>query len=63
MLDAYHKLIRRLKAGGITPKHYILDIEISEAYKKSIKIEGMRHELLQQDVYQNNVIEKAIHNL
>ena len=56
MFDAHHKLIRRLKAGGITPKHYILDIEISEAYKKSIKIEGMRHELLQQDVYQNNVI-------
>jgi hypothetical protein len=34
MIKTYNKLIHRLKACGIQPKHHILDNECSEEFKK-----------------------------
>ena len=60
MLEAYQKLIKRLKSGGITPHKHILNNEISEAYKEEIKIEGIKYGLVPPDMNRRNVAEKSI---
>ena len=49
-----------LKEGGITPKNHIIDNEISEAYKETIKIQVMEHELVTPVMHRRNVEKKAI---
>ena len=58
MVETYQKMIDRLKTGGIFPKIYILDNEISEKYKKAIEINLMQCKLVPVGVHRRNVAEK-----
>jgi hypothetical protein len=54
-----HALIR-MKACGITPRHQVLDNEISTAYKNAITTSGMTYQLVPPNDHRRNIAEKAI---
>ena len=37
IIRAYQKLVDRLKAYGVVPKHYVLDNECSKEFKEAIR--------------------------
>ena len=60
MVKTYNKLIHRLKACGIQPKHHILDNECSEEFKKAIKSHNMTYQLVPPHDHRRNLAERAI---
>ena len=46
MIRAYKKLMKRLKAAGISPKKHVLDNKASDDYKQAIREEGVQYELV-----------------
>lgn len=60
MVKTYQKLMDRLKACGIHPKHQILDNEASAEYKAAIKSNGLTYELVPPHDHRRNLAEKAI---
>ncbi len=46
MIWAYQKLIDRLHAAGIVPKHHILDNKCSDEFKETIKCNKMTYQLV-----------------
>ena len=60
IVQAYQKLIDRLRDCGISPKHQVLDNEISEEYKKAIKQNDTTFQLVPPHDHRKNIAEKAI---
>ena len=60
MVRAYQKLIDRLRACKIFPKHQVLDNEISEEYKEAIRNNEMTYQLVPPHDHRRNIAEKAI---
>jgi len=60
MIKTYNKLIERLKACGILPKHHILDNEISDEFRGAIKKHNMTYELVPPHDHRRNLAERAI---
>ena len=54
-LEAYHKLIKRLKSGSITMKKHILDNEMLEAYREAIKMERIENNLVPPCMHRRNL--------
>ena len=49
-----------MKACNITPRHQVLNNEISATYKNAITTSGMTYQLVPPDDYRHNIAEKAI---
>jgi hypothetical protein len=60
MIWAYQKLIDRLYAAGIVPKHHILDNECSNEFKENIKFNEMMYQLIPTHNHHRNCAKKAI---
>jgi hypothetical protein len=60
MIRAYQKLIDRLHAAGIVPKHHILDNECSDEFKKTIKCNEMTYQLVPPHDHHHNHTKKAV---
>jgi hypothetical protein len=60
MIQVYQKLIDRLHAAGIVPKHHILDNECSDEFKKTIKCNEMTYQLVPPHDHCCNCAKKAI---
>jgi hypothetical protein len=60
LILARSRALLRMKACGITPRHQVLDNEISTAYKAAITTSGMTYQLVPPDDHRRNIAEKAI---
>jgi hypothetical protein len=60
MIEAYQKIINRMKATGLGLKTHQLDNKASKAYKQCICQNGMMHELVPPDNHRSNLAERAI---
>jgi hypothetical protein len=60
MIWVYQKLINRLHATGIAPKHHILDKECSDEFKETIKCNEMAYQLVPPHDYRRNHAKRAI---
>ncbi len=60
MIRAYQKLIDRLHATGIIPKHHILNNECSDEFKETIKCNKMTYQLVPPHNHRRNCTKKAI---
>jgi hypothetical protein len=60
MIEAYQKIINRMKAAGLGLKTHQLDNEASKVYKQCICQNGMMHELVLPDNQRSNLAERAI---
>ena len=60
MVKTYNNLIRRLKKCGITPKHQILDNEISAEYKEAMAEHNITYQLVPPHDHRRNMAERAI---
>jgi hypothetical protein len=60
MIEAYPKIINRMKAAGLGLKTHQLDNKASKAYKQCICQNGMMHELVPPDNHRSNLAEQAI---
>jgi hypothetical protein len=60
MIRAYQKLIDRLHATRIVPKHHILDNECSYEFKETIKCNEMTYQLIPPHNHRRNRAEKVI---
>ncbi len=60
MIQAFQKLIDRLHAAGIAPKHHILDNECSDGFKDTIKSNNMMYQLVPPHNHCCNHAKKAI---
>ncbi|KAL7529406.1 hypothetical protein ACHAXR_002951 [Thalassiosira sp. AJA248-18] len=60
MIDAYNKIVKKMKAGGLGIKHHTLDNEISAEYKEAIKNNGATHQLVPPGDHRQNMVERAI---
>jgi hypothetical protein len=60
MIEAYQKIVNRMKAAGLGLKPHRLDNEASKAYKQCIRQNGMMHELVPPDNHRSNLAERAI---
>ena len=60
MIWVYQKLINRLHATRIVPKHHILDNECSDKFKETIKCNKMTYQLISPHNHRRNRAKKAI---
>ncbi len=60
MIWAYQKLIDRLHAAGIVPKHLILNNECSDEFKETIKCNKMTYQLVPPHNHCRNCTKNAI---
>jgi hypothetical protein len=60
MIWAHQKLIDRLHATGIVPKHLILNIKCSNNFKNTIKCNKMTYQHVPPQDHHRNCAEKAI---
>ena len=60
IVRAYQKLVDRLKAYGVVPKHHVLDNECNKEFKEAIRSNGMTFQLADAHDHRRNVAEKAI---
>jgi hypothetical protein len=60
MIWAYQKLIDRLHATAIVPKHHILDNKCSDEFKETIKCNKMTYQLVPPHNHHHNHTKKAI---
>jgi hypothetical protein len=60
MIEAYQKIINRMKAAGLGLKTHRLNNEASKAYKQCIHRNGMMDELVLPDNHRSNLAERAI---
>ena len=61
MIWAHKVLIEPLKSWGFYPKKQMLDNEISKAYEKAIKEQGIEEvERVPKEAHRHNAAEKAI---
>jgi hypothetical protein len=60
MIEAYQKVINRMKAAGLGLKTHRLDNKASKAYKQCICQNSMMHELVPPDNHRSNLAEWAI---
>jgi hypothetical protein len=60
MIWAYQKLINRLHATRIVPKHHILNNKCSDQFKKTIKCNEMTYQLIPPPGHHRNCAKKAI---
>ena len=60
LILARSRALARMKACGITPRHQVLDNEISAAYKTAITTSNMTYQLVPPDDHRRNIAEKAI---
>jgi hypothetical protein len=60
MIEAYQKIINRMKAAGLGLKTHQLDNKASKAYKQCILQNGMMNELVPPDNHRSNLAERAI---
>ncbi len=60
MINAYQKMVDRMRLSGLGLKHHRLDIECSENFKKCIRQNNMTHELVPPNCHRRNMAEQAI---
>ena len=60
MIRAYQKLVDRMKACGVAPKHHVLDNECSREFKEAIKENQMTYQLADAHDHRRNIAEKVI---
>ncbi|KAL7523842.1 hypothetical protein ACHAXR_000839 [Thalassiosira sp. AJA248-18] len=60
MIEAYDKIVQKMKSGGLGIKLHILDNEISAEYKAAIKANGATHQLVPPGDHRRNMAERAI---
>jgi hypothetical protein len=60
MIEAYQKIIDRMKMAGLGLKTHQLDNKASKAYKQCIHQNGMTHKLVPPDNHRSNLAERAI---
>ena len=60
MIAAYQQIIKRINDAGLATKKHILDNKISAEFKKTIKENGINHELVPPGDHRRNVAERAI---
>ena len=60
MVQAYQKLVDRLKLHGFKPNMHILDNECSAEFKQTIIENGMKYQLVPPHDHRRNIAEKAI---
>ncbi len=60
MIRVYQKLIDRLHAAGIVPKHHILSNECSDEFKETIKCNKITYQLVPPHNHRSNHTKKAI---
>ena len=60
MSRAYQKLVDRLKAYGVVPKHHVLDNECRKEFKEVIRSNGMTFQLADAHDHRRNVAEKVM---
>ena len=57
MIKTYQIIVERMKNAGLSIKKHILDNEISAEYKKAIKENGIKHELVPPGEHRQNLAE------
>jgi hypothetical protein len=60
MIEAYQKIINRMKAAGLGLQTHQPDNKASKAYKQCIPQNGMMHELVPPDNHRSNLVEQGI---
>ena len=60
MIEAYDRILRRIKLAGLGLKKHILDNEASENLKEKIQGHGMSYKLVPPGNHQRNIAERAI---
>ena len=60
LILARSRALLRMKACNITPRHQVLDNEISAAYKDAITTSAMTYQLVPPDDHRRNIAKKAI---
>ena len=59
MVRAYQTLVDRLKESGIEPKMHVLDNECSNEFKRQIKTNHMKYQLVPPHDHRQNIAEKS----
>ncbi|KAL7527505.1 hypothetical protein ACHAXR_001989 [Thalassiosira sp. AJA248-18] len=59
MIEAYNKIVKKMKAGVLGIKLHILDNEISADYKEAIKNNGVTHQLVPLGDHRQNMAERG----
>ncbi|KAL7530484.1 hypothetical protein ACHAXR_003518, partial [Thalassiosira sp. AJA248-18] len=59
-IEAYDKIVKKMKAGGLGIKLHILDNEISAEYKEAIKENRATHQLVPPGDHRRNMAKRAI---
>ncbi len=60
MINTYQKMVDRMKISGLGLKHYRLDNECSENFKKCIQKNEMTHKLVPPNCHQRSMTKRAI---
>ena len=60
MVQAYQKLVDRLKLHGFSPNMHILDNKCSAEFRETIIKNGMKYQLVPPHDHRRNIAEKAI---
>ncbi|MCP4746067.1 MAG: hypothetical protein GY874_07980, partial [Desulfobacteraceae bacterium] len=60
IIEAYNRIIKRMKKGGLSVKKHILDNKISENFKSTIEEHGAEYELVPPGEHRRNIAERAI---
>ena len=60
MIEAYDRIVRRIKLAGHVLKKHILDNEASENLKETIQGHGMSYELVPPGKHRRKIVERSI---
>ncbi len=60
IIKAYNRIMKRMKRGGLSVKKHILDNEISDNFKSTIKEHGAEYKLVPPGEHRRNIAERAI---
>eukprot|EP00804_Cyclotella_cryptica_P026876 CCRYP_017593-RA/>CCRYP_017593-RA protein AED:0.20 eAED:0.21 QI:0/0/0/1/1/1/3/0/940 len=60
LILARTRALSRMRSCGLSPKHQVLDNEVSTAYKQAILDSSMAYQLVPPDDHHRNIAEKAI---
>ena len=58
IIEAYDRIVRRIKLTGLGLKKHILDNEVSENIKETIQGHGMAYELVPPGDHRRNIVER-----